>query len=104
MGKPVTIMLEHELGVEGAKARVEERFDALKKSIAGNIALKFEEEWVGDQLRFTAKGLGQRVNGEIDIFPQHIRIVVVLPLLLAGMAEALTKRVERDGQLMLEKK
>ena len=101
MARPVTIMLDHDLGVEEARKRVDERFDALKQSIAGNVGLKFERHWEGEQLQFTAKGLGQRVSGEIDVFPNHVRIVVVLPNLLAGMAEALKGRVERDGQVLL---
>lgn len=104
MGRPVTITLEHSLGIETARARVDERFDALKDSIAGNVGLDFERQWEGDKLTFVAKGMGQRITGEIDVFPAHVRIVVVLPALLAGMAEAIKGRVEKGGQLMLESK
>lgn len=100
--RPVTVMLEHDLGIETAKQRVDERFDALKESIGGGIGLKFERAWEGDQLQFTARGMGQTVTGEIDVFPQHVRIVVVLPGLLASMAEALQGKMEQSGRKMLE--
>ncbi|MEM9421797.1 MAG: polyhydroxyalkanoic acid system family protein [Pseudomonadota bacterium] len=104
MGKPVTITLEHTLGKDGARARVDEKFDALLQSVAGSMGLKVEREWVDDQLRFTAKAMGQKITGEVDVFPEHVRIVMVLPTLLAGMAEALKGKVEKDGQLMLDDK
>ncbi len=104
MARPVTVTIENTHGIEGAKSRVEERFEALQESIAGNMGLKFERHWEGDSLKFVAKGMGQRVTGDIDVFPEHVRITVVLPALLAGMAEALKGRVEKGGQILLEDK
>lgn len=104
MARPVTVAIEHSHGVEGAKKRVDERFSDLEASIAGGVGLKFDRQWNGDQLTFSARGLGQRITGEVDIFPQHVRITVVLPNLLAGMAEALKGRVEKDAALLLDGK
>ena len=104
MGRPVTVTIEHEHGIEGAKARIEERFGELENSIGGNMGLKFERAWEEDRLSFTAKGMGQRIPGEIDVFPQHVRITVTLPTLLAGRAEALQGKMEKHGRIMLEDK
>lgn len=104
MGRPVTVTIEHDHGIEGAKTRVDERFGNLEQSIAGNMGLKFERAWDGDRLNFTAKGMGQRIQGELDVFPKHVRITVTLPSLLAGMAEALQGKMEKHGRLMLEDK
>ncbi len=104
MGRPVTITLDHDLGKEGAKERVDEKFEALLQSIAGNMGLKIERQWNEDQLTFTAKAMGQTIKGEVDVFPAHVRIVVVLPMLLASMAEAIQGKVEKDGRVMLENK
>ncbi|MEM9234919.1 MAG: polyhydroxyalkanoic acid system family protein [Pseudomonadota bacterium] len=104
MGRPVTVTIEHDHGIEGARARIEERFGSLEDSIAGNMGLKFEKAWDGDRLNFTARGMGQKVTGELDVFPNHVRIVVVLPGLLAGMAEALQGKLQKHGQIMLEDK
>ena len=104
MARPVTIMISHELGKDEAKRRVAENFDQLKSSVAGGMAFKFEETWAGDRMSFTAKGLGQNISGDIDIFEQHVRIVVTLPSLLAGIAESIAGKVEKQGQILLEKK
>lgn len=105
MGRPVTITLDHDLGAVAAKQRIEERFEDLQASIAGNVGLTFERRWAtDDQLAFTARGLGMKITGTIDVFPKNVRIIVVLPGLLAGMAEALKGRVQRDGQILLEDK
>ena len=104
MARPVTVTIEHDHGIEGAKTRIEERFGDLEQSIAGGMGVKFERAWEGDRLNFIAKGIGQRITGELDVFPSHVRIVVVLPALLAGMAEALQGKMEKHGRAMLEDK
>ena len=38
--------------------------------------------------------MGQHVRGTVDVFPEHIRIEVVLPGLLAGMAEKVAEKLE----------
>ncbi|ADM09701.1 hypothetical protein PB2503_08229 [Parvularcula bermudensis HTCC2503] len=104
MARPVTVTISHDLGKDQARTRVDERFDALETSIAGNVGLNFEKHWEGDTLKLKAKGLGQKITGDVDVFPQHVRITVMLPGLLAGMAEALTGRLEKQGRIMLEDK
>ncbi|WOI52365.1 polyhydroxyalkanoic acid system family protein [Parvularcula sp. LCG005] len=104
MGKPVTITLDHDLGIAGARQRIDEQFDSLKESITGNMMLKFDRHWEGDRMSFTARGMGQKVSGDIDIFPKHVRIVIILPTILASMAEAVKGRVEKKGQILLEDK
>ena len=92
-------------GVEGAKTRINEGFGKLKSALAGGMMLSFTEEWTDDaQLTFTAKGLGQKITGTIDVFPAHVRIVAVLPGMLAAIAETITGKVEEQGKNLLEKK
>lgn len=104
MARPVTITLSHDLGKEEARHRIEEGFAKLKGAMTGGMMFKFTETWEGDTLSFTAKGLGQTITGEIDVFPAHVRIVATLPGLLASLAETITGKVEREGKLLLEKK
>lgn len=105
MARPVTVTLSHELGKEEARRRVEEGFGKLKGAMTGGMVFKFQETWEAeDRLTFTAKGLGQTITGEIDIFPEHVRIVATLPGLLASLAETITGKVERQGKVLLEKK
>ncbi len=46
----------------------------------------------------------QSVTGDVSIFDDHVRITVVLPGFLAGMAEKVSGNLKREGQLLLEKK
>ncbi len=105
MSRPVTITISHDLGKDEARQRVRDGFDKLKHQMTGGMMFKFSEDWTGeDTLAFHANGLGQNITGQIDIFPQHVRIEVVLPGLLATIAEAITGKVEKQGKLLLEKK
>ena len=105
MARPVTITLSHDLGLEEARHRVRNGFDKLKSQMTGGMMFKFSEEWTSDDtLRFTAKGLGQNITGQIDVFPQHVRIEATLPSVLAAIAETITGKVEEQGRLLLEKK
>jgi len=105
MPRPVTVTISHDLGLEEARRRVREGFDQLKGQMTGGMMFKFSENWTNeDTLNFHAKGLGQNITGQIDIFPQHVRIEVVLPSLLATIAETITGKVEKQGRLLLEKK
>lgn len=105
MPRPVTVTISHELGQEEARERLRTGFDKLKSQISGGMLLKFEETWeTPDRLTFVARGLGQTITGEIDIFPEHMRIIAVLPGVLASIAETIAGRVEKEGQILLEKK
>lgn len=105
MPRPVTITLNHDLGLEEARKRFREGSGNLQQQLAGGMMFKFSENWeTDDRLTFVAKGLGQTITGEIDIFPQHVRITASLPGLLASLAETVAGRVEKQGKLMLEKK
>lgn len=105
MARPVTITLSHDVGKDEAKKRINDGFDRLKAALGGGILMSFSQEWTGpDRLSFTAKGLGQHISGHIDVFPEHVRIEALLPGLLAGIAEAIAGRVEKEGKLLLEKK
>ncbi len=104
MARPVTIMLSHDLGKEEARKRVTENFDKIKQAVAGGFMFKFTEEWQDDKMLFTAKGLGQNIKGEIDVFDANVRIIVTLPAVLASIAESIAGNVEKQGQLLLDKK
>ncbi len=105
MARPVTVTIPHDLGKDEARKRLREGFGRLKGQMTGGMMFKFTEEWPSeDRLDFAAKGLGQNITGRIDVFPQHVRIEVMLPGVLASIAEIITGKVEKEGRLLLEKK
>lgn len=104
MPRQVEIIIPHDLTGAEVRTRIDEGFGRIKTAMTGGILFKFTEDWQGDQMRFTAKGMGQTITGEIDIFERHVRITAVLPGLLAGIAEAITGRVKKEGTILLEKR
>lgn len=103
MAKPVTVTISHDLGVEGAKSRIQSGFGMVREKLMGR-AVQFNDRWEGDAMVFDAGMMGQKVQGRLDVFPTSVRIEVALPWLLAGMAEKLAGRLQKEGQVMLEKK
>lgn len=66
--------------------------------------LAFQERWEGDRLHFDGGGLGQKVSGRLDVFPDSVRIELDLPEILAALADKIAGRVQTEGQKLLEKK
>jgi hypothetical protein len=105
MSRRVTILLNHDLGLDEARRRMSEGFGKIRTSLSGGLMFKFTESWpTPDRLEFAATGLGQKIDGVIDVFPQHVRIEANLPTILAAIAETITGKMEREGKLLLEKK
>ena len=100
--RPVTVTLSHELSRAEARARLDQNLDQLTSQI-GSVA-KVDHKWTGDRLDFRARALMQTITGDVTVFDDHVRITVVLPGLLAGMAEKVSGNISRQGQILLEKK
>lgn len=97
--------MSHDLGLDEARARFREGSEKLHQQLSGGMVFKFSENWeTDDRLTFVARGLGQTITGEIDIFPQHVRITATLPGILASIAETIAGKVEKEGKLLLERK
>jgi putative polyhydroxyalkanoate system protein len=102
MARPVTVTLSHEHSREEVRRRLDQNLDKLTGQL-GSVA-KVEHAWDGDRLDFKARAMMQSVTGDVSIFDDHVRITVVLPGFLAGMAEKVSGNLKREGQLLLEKK
>ena len=100
--RPVTVTLSH----EHAKAEVRRRLDENLGRLTGQIGTvaKVDHAWTGDRLDFTARAMMQTIKGDVTVFDDHVRITVVLPGLLAGMAEKVTGGLTRQGRLLLDEK
>ena len=100
--RPVTVTLSHELPRAEVKRRLDENVGQLTSQI-GAVA-KVDHDWSGDTLNFRARAMMQTITGDVTVFDDHVRITVVLPGLLAGMAEKVSGNLSRQGQLLLGKK
>lgn len=102
MSKAVTVTIPHDLGRAEARRRVEAGFGDLSKHLGGLGAVT--KTWEGDRLSFGFAAMGQMISGAIDVADQSVQLEVVLPNLLAMMAGKLKGRLQKEGQLLLEKK
>jgi hypothetical protein len=103
MSKPLLVSLPHRLGKEEAKRRLQAGFGNAQSNF-GNFFTVQDETWNGDQLTFRLSALGQAAAGTVDVAEDHVKIEVTLPWLLAKFAEKAQSMIQKQGQLMLEKK
>ncbi|MDB5477343.1 MAG: polyhydroxyalkanoic acid system protein [Phenylobacterium sp.] len=102
MSKAVTVTIPHELGRAEAHRRIEAGFDDLSRHLGGLGGVS--KRWEGDRLTFAFAAMGQAIAGAVDVADRGIRLEVLLPNLLALMAGKLKGRLQKEGQLLLEKK
>jgi hypothetical protein len=103
MSKPLVVSLPHRLGKDEAKRRLQAGFGSARTNFAGFFTVQ-DETWTGDQLNFHLSALGQAAAGTVDVAEDHVKIEVTLPWLLAKFAEKAQSMIQKQGQLMLEKK
>jgi len=104
MPKPVTLTLPHELGADEAKRRIADGFGRMIRQLPGGAMMQLSESWSGDRMSFTAKALGQTVSGYVDVRPAEVVLEVVLPELLAAIADNFRGKIKSAGQLLLQKR
>jgi putative polyhydroxyalkanoate system protein len=102
MSKAVTVTIPHELGRAEARRRVETGFDDLSRHLGG--LGEVSKSWDGDRLAFSFAAMGQSITGAIEVADRSVQLEVILPNLLALMADKVRGRLQKEGQLLLEKK
>ena len=103
MAKPVIVNIPHDLGRDEARRRLETGFGRIRDQI-GAFGVSFQERWEGDRLYFEGGRFGQKIAGRIDVLQDSVRLEVDLPWILAGIADKLQGRVQKEGRLLLEKR
>lgn len=103
MSQPVVVTLPHKLGKDEAVRRLKSGMAGARNSFGGILTLS-DERWTDNRLEFNAAAMGQAASGIIDVGEDSVRIEVTLPWLLAKLAEKAKMLIQRQSQLMLEKK
>lgn len=103
MAETVKVDIPHKLTREVARARINEGFGRIRSEAVGGL-VKFEDVWTGDRLDFRARVMGQSVTGRLDVGDDHVHVEIDLPTFLAAIANKLTGRIRKEGQVLLEKK
>jgi putative polyhydroxyalkanoate system protein len=100
-GRTLDISVPHNLGREEARRRVERGVGEATARYAGAVGT-VEQTWAGDRLDFAVTALGQRVSGWLDVEEKAVQIHVVLPWLLARIAEKLKPQIESEARRVLK--
>lgn len=103
MAQPLTISIPHQLGEAEARKRIDEGVGRLTEQFGGAQA-RFEKQWTDNRMNFSVGAMGQVISGVMTVVADAVHIEVVLPGLLNMMAGKIKATLQREGQLMLEKK
>src|SRR5262245_9047927 len=103
MAKPIVVSIPHHLGRDEATRRLKSGLERTRTTFGTQFAV-LQENWSGDHLDLRIAILGQATGGSIDVADDHVRIEIELPWLLGMVAEKAKALIEKQGQLMLEKK
>jgi putative polyhydroxyalkanoate system protein len=104
MANPLTITIPHQLGRAEARSRIEQGFGRIEQQLAGGGQAKVDKRWDGDTMTFTALAMGQTITGALHVLDQEIKLDIVLPGFLSFLAGKVKDKVQKEGQLLLEKK
>jgi hypothetical protein len=103
MNKPLVVSIPHRLGQDEALRRIKSGL-AEAQAKFGQILRIDEQTWTGNRLQFRISAMAQSASGTIDVMDDHVRLEVMLPWLLAKLAEAIQPAIRQQGTLLLEKK
>lgn len=103
MPQPFIVSIPHKLGKEEALRRVKSGLGSVKSQY-GQMLQVDEEIWSGDRLAFRITALRQQASGTLDVADDHVRLEVMLPWLLAGIAHGAQAMIRERANRMLEKK
>jgi hypothetical protein len=103
MSKPLTVSIPHHVGKDEAVRRLKAGMAGVRTNYSHLFNIQ-EETWSGDQLAFRVSALAQTISGTIDVADDQVTLQVVLPWLIAKLAEAIQPLIRREGTLLLEKK
>jgi Putative polyhydroxyalkanoic acid system protein (PHA_gran_rgn) len=103
MSKPLVVTIPHRLGQQEAITRLKTGLSATEAKFGQFISVQ-EQTWTDNRMLFRLSALAQSVSGSIDIYDDFVRLEIVLPGLLAAIAETIQPLIRKEGTLLLEKK
>ena len=103
MSRAVTVSIPHALGRSEARRRIDEGFGDFSRHLGGGAGA-LSKSWTGDRLDFSLQAMGQAISGFLDVADDAVRVEVLLPGFLAMIAGKVKGTLQKEGQLLLEKK
>jgi hypothetical protein len=101
--QPIRVTIPHQLGRVEARRRIEAGFGDLARNLGGSAGA-LTKTWDGDRMSFSVQALGQAISGSVDVADAAVTVDVLLPGFLAMIAGKVRGRLQKQGQLLLEKK
>ena len=95
--------IPHRLGKEEAVRRIQAGIGKARSTFSQHLT-QVEETWTNEHLELRLAVLGHPLRGTMDVADDHVRLEVMLPWLLGLLGERAKPLIEKQGQLMLEKK
>ena len=103
MTLPLTLTIPHQLGRAEARRRIEAGFAKSLAGMPGGLGA-MSRRWEGDRLAFSATVLAQTITGFVDVGDAAVTMEIHLPGVLCLIASGFRSRLQKAGQLLLEKK
>ncbi len=101
--KPLVVQIPHDLGKAEATRRLQHGLGSVKSQFSSHIA-SFDEAWAENCMSFRVGALGQIVAGNLEVLEDSVRVEIALPWILRVIADKARGFIQKQGQLLLEKK
>ncbi len=102
MSQLVTVNINHSLGVDGARSRIQSALDDFRGLIGGQLSV-YDTSWTGNHLDFKIGFMGHTLSGGLDVFEFCVRLEVALPGALGFFAKKIQSLIKKRGRLLLIK-
>jgi hypothetical protein len=99
----LSVSIPHNLGKEEALRRIKSGLGQAEAQFSALFVVQ-EQIWTDNTLQFQIRAVGQTIRGTIEVEDARVRLDVVLPWLLARLANAIRQVVQKQGTGLLEKK
>ena len=103
MSETLTVLIPHKLGKDEALRRLKTGLEGVEKQFKTMLVVE-EQTWSDNILQFRIRALGQAVTGTIAVEELQVKLEVLLPWLIARLAQSIQRVVQKQGTLLLEKK
>ena len=100
MSTPIQMDIPHQLGKDGARARVDAKIGKLASHIPGGADVT--HRWEGDTMHFTVTAMGQSIASTATVFADKVHAVVDLPAFLGLFAGKVKEMIEREAPKLLK--
>ena len=100
MAAPLVVVIPHSLGAAEARRRLEGGLDNLRTQFSAQLT-RSEIAWAGNDAQVHLAALGQSIDARLEVADDNVRVEVVLPWLLARLAEKAKGWLTKTGGDML---